>query len=209
MKVVSTNIAEPKTIVWKNKEVLTGLYKKSVDEIYLGTTGVKDDCVIEKKVHGGIHKACYLYSLDHYSYWKALYPDLEWSMGMFGENLTVEGLNETKLVIGDTFEVGEAVIQISEPRRPCYKFGLRFGTQELLKQFMYTTYSGSYVRVLQEGVVKPNDHIKLIDKKNGILLSEVFSLLSTEKENQALIQKALSEQFLSEDGKNDIRRKLL
>lgn len=209
MKVVSTNIAEPTTIIWKNKEVKTGLYKESVNEIFLGKLGVKNDCVIEKKVHGGINKACYLYSLDHYSYWKRKYPDLEWSMGMFGENLTIEGLDERKMHIGDTYQVGSAIVQVSEPRRPCYKFGLRFGTQELLKQFMFTTYCGAYVRVLQEGIVRPNDTVELIDEKQDILLSEVFSLLSTEKNNNLLIQKALKSPFLSEDGKNDIRRKIL
>lgn len=208
MKVVSTNIAEPKTIIWKNKEVQTGLYKKSVEEIHLGKLGVKGDTVIEKKVHGGVDKACYLYSLDHYSYWKKRYPNLDWSMGMFGENLTVEGLQETELYIGDTFKVGEAIIQISEPRMPCYKFGLRFGTQELLKQFNQTTFSGAYVRVLQEGIVKSNDQIVLIEKQDETKLSEVFSIFLVEKNNKNLINKVLQEKHLADKFKEDIRRKL-
>jgi len=113
------------------------------------------------------------------------------------------------LAIGDTFEVGEAIIQISEPRLPCYKLGIRFETQKVVKEFMNSSFSGAYVRVLKEGIVKPDNKLKLIEKRDNIKLSELYSLFSTEKENQALIKKALDEPFLAEEFKKDIRRKLL
>ena len=172
MKVISTNISESKTILWKGKEEQTGIYKKSVPEIFLGKSDVVNDSVIERKYHGGIDKACYLYSTDHYDFWKEKYPNLNWHFGMFGENISVEGLNEKELYIGDTLKIGEAIIQVSEPRMPCYKLGYRFGTQKMIKEFTQSTFCGVYTRVLQEGFVKPDDELILIDKKSNIKLSE-------------------------------------
>jgi len=102
MRIVSTNIAEPKTIVWKGKEVTTGLFKYPVEAgILLGKEDVDNDHVIDRRYHGGADKACYLYSADHYSYWQNLYPELEMPWGMFGENLTVENLHEAEINIGN------------------------------------------------------------------------------------------------------------
>ena len=97
MKTLSTNIAKPTSIIWNEKELTTGIYKKPTNQpIYLGKEGVKDDEVSDKKVHGGTFKACYIFSNEHYAYWKNRYPNLDWNYGMFGENLTVSGLNEKK-----------------------------------------------------------------------------------------------------------------
>lgn len=204
MKVISTNISEPKTITWKGKKEQTGIFKKSVNEIYLGKTDVEKDAVIDRKYHGGIDRACYIYSANHYEFWKSKYPDLDWHLGMFGENLTIENLNETELFIGDTFEIGEAIIQISEPRMPCYKLGIRFNTPKIIKEFTNSTFCGSYARVLKEGIVKPNDELKLIEKKSNMRLSELYKLLSTDKKNSVLIEKALRDNTIS----NEIKQKL-
>ena len=209
MKVISTNISEPKTIIWKGKDEQTGIYKKSVTEIFLDSTDVENDAVIDRKYHGGEHKACYLYSTDHYDFWKSKYPDLDWHFGMFGENLSIEELDETQLFIGDTFKIGEAIIQISEPRLPCYKLGIKFDNPKVIKEFANSTFCGAYVRVLQNGKVQQEDTLKIIKKQNGIKLSEVYSIFFSEKGNQNLIQKAIQEPFLSEKFKSDIRRKLL
>ncbi len=137
MKVISTNIGKPTTIHWNGKEEQTGIFKYPTNEaLYLGKTDVTKDTVIDRKHHAGINKACYLFSLDHYPYWKKMYPKLKWDWGMFGENLTIEGLNEAEIRIGDIFKIGNALIQVSQPREPCYKLGVRFGTQEILRQFI-------------------------------------------------------------------------
>ena len=208
MKVISTNIATPTKIIWKGKEEYTGIFKKSVTHIFLGYEGVKNDAVIDKKYHGGNNKACYLYSLDHYAFWKDKYPNILWSNGMFGENITIKGLKETGIYIGNIYKIGEAIIQISEPRLPCYKLGLRFNSQKIIKEFTNTTYCGSYTKVLQEGIVSPEDELVLQEKKSGILLSEVYSLFSSQKNNTTLLQKALDDPFLNENFKNNLKRKL-
>ena len=205
MKVISTNIAEPRTIIWKGKEEKTGIYKIPVDEIFLGNKDVKKDAVIDRKYHGGIDKACYMYSSKHYAFWKEKYSNLDWHFGMFGENLTIENFDETEIYIGDTFKIGETIIEISEPRLPCYKLGIRFDSSKIIKEFTNSTFSGSYVRVLKEGTVKANDELKLIDKKSNIKLSELYQLLTTDKSNSNLIGKALKERAISEDIKSKLK----
>ena len=102
MQIISTNIAEPTTIEWNGQQIQTGIYKYPVEiPIYMGIEGVENDHVLDRKYHGGADKACYLYSADHYSFWKNKYPNLEWIWGMFGENLTVIGLDESEIRIGD------------------------------------------------------------------------------------------------------------
>ena len=163
MRVVATNIGEKKEINYKGMRVVTGIYKYPVKEgVYLEAHDVKGDVVVDRESHGGIDKACYLYSYDVYEYWKALHPDLDWDFGMFGENLTIAGLDETKVHVGAQYRIGEAIIEVSQPRQPCMKFGIRMGTQSILKQFINTTYSGVYVRVLKAGKVQSDDVLELI-----------------------------------------------
>jgi MOSC domain-containing protein YiiM len=165
MKVVSVNLGVKKSVNWRGKEVETGIFKYPTNSsIRLGKEDVEDDQVIERKYHGGIDKACYIYSADHYPYWEQLYPELNFQPGMFGENITIEGLDETQIFIGDIFQIGEAKVEVSQPREPCYKLGFRFNTQKVLKQFLNTLYSGIYLRVIEEGEVKVGDKLELIEK---------------------------------------------
>ena len=97
MKVVSVNIGEKRTVNYKGKIVETGIFKSPVETpIFLGETGVETDAVIDRRYHGGIDKAVYAYSQNHYAYWKKIYPELDWKFGMFGENLTISNLEETR-----------------------------------------------------------------------------------------------------------------
>jgi MOSC domain-containing protein YiiM len=209
MKVISTNIAQPTTIIKNGKSVKTGIYKTHIAEgIILGLTDVVGDAVIDRKHHGGINKACYIYSADHYPFWQSKFPDLHWTHGMFGENLTVEGLDESKINIGDTFEVGTAIIQVSEPRRPCSILGIRFGTQAIVKEFYHTPYPGIYVRILKEGLVKKGDTLKLIKQDaNSISIASIYSLFAMDDKNQELAKAAVTLESLSETFKNDIRQR--
>jgi MOSC domain-containing protein YiiM len=190
MIITSTNIAKPTTIIWNDKEVITGIYKAPINEsIYLGKYDVKGDEVTDRKYHGGEFKACYLFSENHYEYWKNLYPNLDWNWGMFGENLTVSGLDETKIMIGDIYKVGEVLIQITQPREPCFKFGVKFGSQRALKQFIDYGFSGTYVRVLEEGLVKTGDKFQLVKQaENSITTYQFFDLLFSKEKNKNLIK---------------------
>lgn len=207
MKVCSVNIGEKKTLPWSNKQVTTGIFKYPAEEIYLGNSDVVNDNVVDRKYHGGKDKACYIYSADYYSYWKELYPDLEWNYGMFGENITVEGLSEDNIHIGDVFELGEAIVQISEPRQPCFKLNLRFNSQKMIKQFIEFEHCGAYLRVLKEGKVKPGDSFVLKEQSSDeISVLEVYQILYKRMNDETLVQRILESTEQTETIKEEIRR---
>lgn len=193
MYIQSVNIAEPKTIFWNNKQISTGIYKSPTPKpIFLGRDAVKDDYIADKKVHGGEYKACYLFSSDHYPYWKNLYPNLKWNWGMFGENLTINGLNETQVMVGDIYKIGDALVQITQPREPCFKFGVKFGSQHVLKQFIDHGFSGTYVKVLEEGLAHTKDTLKLINRLDKSLsVAQLFNLIFSKEKDKALLKTAV------------------
>lgn len=167
MRVIATNTGKPTTINWKGKEVITGIFKYPTSEpIFLKKEDVLGDAVIDRKHHGGIDKACYLFSADKYDYWKQLYPNLEWNWGMFGENITIEGFDETKINIGDILKIGNVTAQVSIPREPCFKLGIRFNNQKVLKDFINIALPGTYIKILTEGKVSKNDEVTIIKKSS-------------------------------------------
>jgi len=187
MKVIATNIANPTSIFWNGKEEITGIFKFPVSApITLDKDAVVNDTIANREVHGGEHKSCYLFSSDHYPYWKEKYPGLNWDWGMFGENLSVEGLDEDGLRIGDIFKIGSAVVQVSQPREPCYKLGIRFGSQRILKQFIAHAHPGTYVRLLQKGQVAAGDVLELVKKSsNSLTVRQFHQLLYAKEKNRA------------------------
>ncbi|MHB1146748.1 MAG: MOSC domain-containing protein [Lutibacter sp.] len=182
MKVISVNIGERKALNYKGKIVETGIFKFPVNHpIFLGTEDVESDAVIDRKYHGGIEKAVYGYSQNHYAHWKELYPNLDWNYGMLGENITISNLEETEILVGSTYKLGEVLLEVTKPREPCYKLGIRFGTQEILKQFWNSTKSGIYFKVLQTGNVAVGDALILVNKaENSPTIAEVYD---TKKDN--------------------------
>jgi MOSC domain-containing protein YiiM len=161
MKIVSTNIGDKKETLWKNKKVTTGIYKYPVNKsIFLDIEEVKGDEISDRKYHGGIDQAVYAYSLKHYDYWKSLYPNLNWNLGMFGENLTIDDIEETQIHVGDTFAVGETILEATLQRSPCFKLGIRFNNMKIVKQFWNTTMCGVYFKVIKTGNVKAGDQFK-------------------------------------------------
>lgn len=204
MKIISTNIGEAKTVTWKGKEVTTGIFKYSVNEpIYLGKKDVLNDHVIDRRYHGGVDKACYLYSADHYKYWKNLYPGLEMPWGMFGENLTVKGLNEADINTGNIYKIGEAVVQATQPRQPCFKLEFRFHDKDIMQKFIDSGFPGVYIRVLKDGNVKTGDTIKLIEEKNSVSIQKVYELLYATEFDKA-VEQAVNDPFIAESCRKDL-----
>ena len=200
MKVIATNIGRKKLVSWRGKEVATGIFKTPVEQaLELGKEIVGTDVIADRKVHGGTDKACYLFAADHYPYWKGLYPDLDWNWGMFGENLTIEDMNENDIQIGDVYEIGTALVEVSQPREPCYKLGIRFGSQQILKQFIEHAYPGTYVRVIREGKVSKGDILKLVSRpETSISVKDLFNLFYARIKNTDLVQRALASNALPE-----------
>ena len=208
MKVISTNIGEPKTIEWNGQTVQTGIYKYQVIQpIFLGSEDVEADNVMDRKHHGGADKACYLYSADHYIYWKKFYPELEMPWGMFGENLTIEGLHEREINIGDTFQLGETLVQVTQPRQPCYKLGVRFGNPLMTKMFVDSGFSGVYLRVLKKGKVKTGDEFIPVEKRNALSIQKIFELLYTDEFQKESIEAAVNDPMLAESCRRDLLKR--
>lgn len=208
MKIISTNIGRMREIEWRGQKITTGIFKEPVNEpLFLGKSGVSKDHVSDKKHHGGSDKACYLYSADHYDYWKNLYPDLNWNWGLFGENLTIEGLDEGEVIIGEIYKLGEAKVQVSQPRLPCYKLGIRMQSKKVVKEFLESPYPGVYLRVIDEGFVKIGDDFELIDSpESGLSVREVYSLFSSNKLNFELKELAINDEYLAVSIKKDLKK---
>lgn len=210
MKVASVNIASPRTVEWNGKQIETGIYKFAMENgIYLGKNGVLKDTIADKRVHGGPESAAYIFSVDHYPYWKEIYPDLDWKFGMFGENITVSGMNERYIRIGDIFRLGESLVQVSQPRQPCFKLGIRFGNQGIIKQFIEKGHCGFYVRVVEEGKVEKGADFNLLNRMpNSPTISEVFQVLYHNVRDKDIIQRILEDDNLSEACKKTIRKRV-
>ena len=198
MQIISTNLGKPTTIIWNGREEITGIFKYPVDRpIRLESQAVLDDTVANKKVHGGIYKSCYLFSTDQYPYWKKKYPQLHWDWGMFGENLSVGGLDESTLYIGSIYRIGKALVRITQPREPCYKLGVRFKDQQILRQFIEHPYPGAYVSVIEEGEVKKGDSMELVEiAANPLSIQEFYQLLFATEKNKDHLKMAMENSAL-------------
>lgn len=210
MKIVSVNIGTKKSITWKGKTMTTGIFKLPVSEpIFLGNRGVQGDHINNLKVHGGLDKACYGYGENYYNYWKELYPDLEWTFGMLGENITIADVDESEIRIGDIYKVGAAVVQVSQPRQPCNTFAAKFGSTEVIKQFIDFEHPGIYFRVIQEGNVQNGDKFSLeLRNQKALSVQEIFQLVYKKDElvNEEMAKVALFDSNLSDSTKRDIER---
>jgi MOSC domain-containing protein YiiM len=186
MKIISTNIAKPTTIIWNGKEETTGIYKKPTNQpIFLTKNDIMGDEVSDRLHHGGYYKACYMFSAEQYPFWKNLYPNLDWSWGMFGENLTIENFDETKVFLGDIYKVGEALVQVSQYREPCYKFAYKFGNSKVIKQFIENGFGGTYLSILEEGFVNINNTFELVERsKSTLSVAQLFELIFSKNKNQ-------------------------
>lgn len=208
MRVISVNIGEKKKVQWRGQEIYTGIFKFPTEQpIALGLVDVENDNVIDRRYHGGVDKACYLYSADHYEFWKAQYPDLDWQWGMFGENLTVEGLNESEINIGDIFKIGEVEVQVTQPRQPCFKLGIRLENTNAVNKYIEAEMPGVYVRVLAEGKINTGDTIEIIHKSSSnASVKDVYHYLYHPKSNIEKIKKAIEIPELAESCRADLRK---
>ena len=165
MKVLSLNVGAARTFAYRGGDVATGIYKSPVDGArFFGRDNVAGDTVVDLTVHGGTHKAAYLYPAEHYDSWRAELSGVELPYGFFGENLTVSGMNEQSLCIGDRLTMGNAEFIVSEPRFPCFKLGARAGTQSFVKRFLDSGRTGVYLFVAREGHVRTGDDIAITER---------------------------------------------
>lgn len=192
MKLLSVNVGLPREVDWKGKTVVTGIFKEPVQgRVKLRSLNLEGDGQADLTVHGGADKAVYAYPVEHYNYWQQELPDTELSWGIFGENLTIEGLLENEVSIGDRFRIGTAEVMVTQPRMPCYKLGIRFGRADVVKRFLASQRSGFYFSVLQEGEVGVGDALEMISQdENPITVTDIVRLYTRELNDVTLLHRA-------------------
>jgi MOSC domain-containing protein YiiM len=160
MRLLSVNCGLPRQVDWHGSTVTTSIFKDPVSgRVPLRTLNLDGDKQSDLTVHGGQYKAVYCYPVQHYEYWKGKLPGQPLPIGVFGENFTVDGFDEDSVYIGDRFSVGSAEVVVSQPRLPCYKLGIRFGSDQMVKRFLASGLTGFYLAVLREGEVGAGDEI--------------------------------------------------
>ncbi len=163
MRVVSVNVSLPKTVAGPDGPVETGIFKEPVDgRIAVRATNLDGDGQADLRFHGGADKAVYAYPVEHYAYWKEELRRERMPFGLFGENLTTDGILERDACIGDILKIGTTVLQITQPRVPCFKLGIKMGDPLFVKRFLRSRRSGFYLRVLQEGEIGAGDDIEIV-----------------------------------------------
>jgi MOSC domain-containing protein YiiM len=200
MNIVSVNVGLPREVIWKGRTVSTGIFKEPVNgRVVMRTLNLDGDRQADLSVHGGPDKAIYVYPSEHYAYWKEVLPDQDLPWGMFGENLTTKGLQENAVNIGDCFRVGTAEVVVTQPRMPCFKLGIKFGRDDIIKKFLISERSGFYFAVLKEGEVAPGDEIELIrsDPQN-VTVTDITRLYVSDKHNVDLMMRAIGVEALAE-----------
>lgn len=184
-QLLSLNIGLPKEVTYGGKVIHTGINKKQVKEpVYLSFVKFNGDGQADLVYHGGVDKAVCVYTGDHYPYWeKELNQDLVY--GAFGENITVSDMREEDVCIGDTFQIGEAVVQVTQPRQPCFKLAKKYNMPKLPLYFQETGYTGFYFRVLKEGWVSSVDTLKRLQSDpKGV--SVAFATVSCTRKSKIL-----------------------
>jgi MOSC domain-containing protein YiiM len=213
MKLLSVNTGLPRDVTWHGRNVTTGIFKEPVHgRIALRKLNLDGDRQADLTVHGGEYKAVYCYPVAHYDYWKRELPGRELPTGIFGENFTYDGLAEDSVNLGDQFSVGSAEVVVTQPRLPCYKLGIRFEDDQMVKRFFVSGRSGFYLAVTREGEVGAGDEMKVISRDaNGVTVAEFNRLYARKRYSAAdvaCLRRALLVAALPEGWKEYFRQRL-
>lgn len=206
MKIVSVNVGEPREVEWKGMTVRTGIFKDPVDgPVMIHPLNLVGDAQADLTVHGGTEKAVYAYPAEHYSHWRKELTGMSLFWGVFGENLTTEGLSEDTLHIGDRLRIGSAVIEVTQPRMPCYKLALRFGRDDIIKRFLMSGRSGFYFSVIAPGTVSAGQPIEIVSEDpHRVAVADINRLYLGQIRNPELLDRALRVTALPRDWKSEL-----
>jgi MOSC domain-containing protein YiiM len=206
MRIISLNVGEPRTVPYLAGEVSTGIFKEhAAGPLMLRRLNFDGDRQADLTVHGGKNKAVYAYPSEHYQFWRRALPEMDLPWGMFGENLTTEGLTEENAHIGDRFRIGEAVVAVSQPRLPCFKLGIRFGQPGMIKRFFASGRSGMYFSVVEEGMVGNGDEIEVVSRApEGISIADVNRVYASPQEDIAALRRIVNANILPHGYQSDL-----
>jgi MOSC domain-containing protein YiiM len=213
MKLVSVSVGLPREVIWHGRSVTTGIFKQPVaGRVALRKLNLDGDGQADLTVHGGEYKAVYCYPIEHYDYWKKELPERDLPLAMFGENFTTDGFLEDATHLGDEFSIGSARAIVTQPRLPCYKLGVRFGDDGMVKRFLASGRTGFYLAVTREGKVATDDEMKLIARDpNAVVVSEITRLYIAKRYSEAdiaSVHRALQVAALPDSWKDYFRDRL-
>jgi MOSC domain-containing protein YiiM len=213
MKIISLNVGLPREVSWHGRIVTTGIFKEPVaGRVMMCKLDLDGDRQADLTVHGGEYKAVYCYPVEHYAYWRKELPGRDLPMGMFGENFTTDGMLENEVHLGDRFVIGSAEVIVTQPRLPCYKLGIRFGADDMVKRFLASARTGFYLAVMQEGQVGAGDGIALISRDaNAVPVSEVTRLYLSKRfapEDLDSLRRMMKVQALPESWKGYLQERM-
>ena len=205
-RVVSLNISPGRKVEYNGQVVGTGIFKEPVEgRVMAGRRTLEGDRQVDLRYHGGEHKAIYAYPHEHYPTWAGELGRDDLSFGQFGENLTTEGLLETTVHIGDRFRVGGAVLEVTQPRVPCFKIGIKMGDPSFPKRFLQSMRSGFYLRVIEEGEIGAGDAIERIEiGPERMSIHALYHLRFRDPQNRDEIRRALSIPALSKEWRKEL-----
>jgi MOSC domain-containing protein YiiM len=210
VELVSLNVGLPRDIPWRERVVRTSIWKDPVEGlVHVASLNLDGDEQSDLSVHGGPEKAVYAYPSEHYEYWRRELPatDLDW--GAFGENFTTAGLLEADITIGDRIRVGSAEFVVTQPRMPCFKLGIRFGRDDMVKRFLRSGRTGFYLAVVREGDVARGNPIEFLGRDDhGVTVADIASLYASDRDNADLLRRALDVPALPESWKEYLRKRL-
>lgn len=192
MGIVSLNVGKPVTVDYQGKDLTTGIYKQPVEgPLFLSSLNFEGDGQADLINHGGLDKAVCAYPSEHYPYWeRSLGKPMTYAA--FGENLTLRGLLEDEVCIGDVYRIGGAVLQVSQPRYPCFKLSQKHGVKDMPARVLNTGYSGFYFRVLEEGRVSADSPVTRLDSQaSGITVLEVLRMMKDGRKDEQGLERML------------------
>lgn len=182
-QIVSINVAKVSPLFVKDGEtthrIMSGIRKQAMGTpMGVSPLGIAGDEQADLSVHGGLDKAVYLYPHEHYAFWndargRMLKQTTELLPGAMGENLTTTGVLETDLWVGDRLQMDEVILEVTEPRSPCYKFGTVMGYAQALKHMLQSGYTGVYLRVIQTGVLRAGEHMMLLPGRRELSIAQI------------------------------------
>lgn len=192
-RLISVQVGRPRRIESETGAVLTSIFKSPVSgRVTLRGYNLSGDQQSDPTAHGGPHKAVYLYPSEHYSYWAEQLPETPLQFGNFGENLTTVGIDEESAHIGDQFRIGSAILQVAQPRMPCFKLGIRFGRADMVNRFWASGRSGIYLSVVEEGELGAGDLIEQVaEGAEQVSVADVVRLYKGEITDSDLVWRAL------------------
>jgi len=192
VKLLSVNAAQPRTVSIDDRTYATGIYKMALDgPVWMGRLNLAGDGQGDLKNHGGQYQAVYCYPHEHYAYWSERLQRDDFTFGQFGENFTTQGLLENDICVGDKLRIGSALIQVTQPRVPCYKLANKLGIPGFDKTFLKANRSGFYAQVLEAGQVAAGAAIDRISRDPvGMTVAEVNAALLLDN-NLAAVKRAL------------------